>query len=196
MKASVFAGRGTFSTVPGTELHYARTVQGQYDWIAVLPSCDRFTVEQVRALGFDVHTWEPDWSNRGARAVRASKTTGYIGQAEGPLELKRKKRLGWTLAFWRIEKALISNITFLPPDPKAWPRAWGCIPEAYANVNPNATPEVMAWEASRRGARVVSVCFGMYDGATEQPGGWRPDVDWYLERYPYLDWCTYAVEYL
>ena len=167
---SAFAGVGMFTA---WDPRAALPLRGLLDWVAVTPDygwCTPEIARELRAAFPAIHVWESgNERHRGQAAVDALGAFGYIGQAENLFELAASVavRLNPT-----TPRALVSTVSFLP-ERSFWPIGWDCIAETYWNANPHATPERMHFEATKRGARHVNLCFGLYDAREEQPADGR-----------------------
>lgn len=202
-KPSIFAERGMFlAWNPLVALQYG----GLVDWVAVqaegrmqdgTPWTTPETVAKLRAAGFRVHVWEAAVTEGESALARLGADGGYIGQSESAKQFTDCMDLGGP---FERERAMVSNVTFLADSPSAWPNDWTCLPEAYANANPNATVEKMHYEAYKRGAKKIYPCFGCYDASAEQPGvGTRIALRAYLfawSRLGLAGWNEYLGETL
>jgi hypothetical protein len=191
-----FRGRGMIAT--WTTSAVWKPLAPYLDWIALLGRLPDSTMEladSMREAGVRVLVWEDENSNDGIAAVRQVGASAYIGQAESQTQLDQKLIVGRDLDAWGVPKALISNVTFLPPTGKSWPAGWLCIPECYENANAHATVANMNFEAVvNRGASRILPCFGLFTEGEQSPV-W---LDHYLGELTALpsvgiNWCGYSL---
>lgn len=154
-----FAGVGIFtSNLPTAALAGA----GHAQWVALLAgTADPRDADTLRAAGFRIIVWEVG-ASLGQAAVDQYGAEGYIAQDEGPGQLAAALALGPSI---KVPKALISNL-----HASTWPVGWVCLPEAYQNANPNATPQGMVYGAGQRLAVAIAPVLGVYDASSEGGG--------------------------
>lgn len=177
---SFFASRGVFTAWDPL----AALKAGPDAWVAVRP--DLAGPKLAWALGLSrAVVWEAE-ATLGQAAVDRYGAKAYIAQAEGPGQLEAALNIGPSI---HVPKALCTNVFM--SDSWRFPAGWTVLVEAYENVNPQATPERLEYEARKRGAQDVYPVYGVYDAASE--GGTRLPLSHYL-KHPYPHYSAYLAE--
>lgn len=167
---------------------------------------DGMTIEQIKELqakikaeGLDIELalWQDVADQSILDASAATGINSIILQSEGPSQLQAASAISKEAQAQGLSVAVVTNFDGIGPG--EWNDYFGpnviAMPEAYANANPNATPENMMFRAQQVGANSVIITLGTYD-ATSEGGKVVPLADYLaqLEKMGITNFAAFSIE--
>jgi hypothetical protein len=211
---SPFGARGVFTAsdplsalkLRGYVSDVAVQAEGSYgpdDPRAGQPWANPDIVGQLKDAGFTVHVWEAI-SQEGQPALdRLGADGGWIGQGESLTQIRDTATVGSRV---HARRGVVVNPSELPGDTMAWDRElpgfWPLVECYWQTDDQRRTnyPEVIHFEAYKRGARNIIMVFGLYPSDSPATLGETVPLARYLDHLRGLPsvagWWAYLAETL